>query len=97
VTSERPPVRLTTRALTFGSLAAAALLAVGLAFDVAGQSAMASLIGNIGVVVVLATPVAGLVATWWELRHSRPTHAWLAVAVLAVLLLATVVALAARA
>jgi hypothetical protein len=88
---------LTTRALTFGSLAAAALFALGLALGVAGQSAIASLIGNIGVMVLLLTPVAGLIATWSELRALRPTHAWLAVAVLAVLALATIVALAARA
>ena len=95
--ARRPPVRLTTRALTFGSLAAATLLALGLGLGVAGQSAIASLVGNVGVVVVLATPVAGLVATWWELRVMRPTRAWMAAAVLGVLVLATLVALTARA
>jgi len=79
------------------TLTAAALLALGLALGVAGQTGIASLIGNIGVAVLLATPVAGLLATWSELRALRPTHAWLAVAVLAVLTLATIVALAARA
>ena len=93
---QRPPVGLTTRALTLGSLCAAAILGVSLALDVAGQAAEASLVGNLGVVVLLATPVAGLVATWFELRRLRPLHGWLAVAVLIVLVVATIVALAAR-
>ncbi len=94
--SERPPVRLTTRVLTLGSLSAAALLGLGLAIGFAGGKELGALVGNIGVVVLLLTPVAGLVSTWWELRAPRPTHSWLAVAVLAVLTLATVIALAAR-
>ncbi len=93
----RPPVRLTSRVLTLGSLGAAAVLGVSLALDVLGQAEPARLAGVVGVLVLLGTPVAGLVATWWELRPMRPTHAWLAVAVLGVLLLATVIALAARA
>jgi hypothetical protein len=96
MSAQRPPVRLTARALTFGSLGSAALLALGLGLGVAGQSGIASMVGNIGVVVLLATPVAGLVATWWELRVMRPTHAWLAAAVLGVLALATLIALLAR-
>ena len=96
MTDERPPVRLTTLTLTYGSLSAAALLGLGLVLDVAGQSAIAGLVGNIGVVVLLLTPVAGLIATWSELRHLRPTHAWLAVAVLAVLAISTLVAFATR-
>lgn len=93
----RPPVRLTARALTAGSLGAAALLGLSLVVGFVGAREVGSLVGNIGVVVLLLTPVAGLIATWSELRALRPTHAWLAVAVLLVLLLATVVALAARA
>lgn len=92
----RAPVRLTTRALTVGSLGAAALLGLSLALGVAGQSDIAQLVGNIGVVVLLLTPVAGLITTWWELRIPRPAHAWIAVAVLAVLFLATIIALLAR-
>jgi Kef-type K+ transport system membrane component KefB len=92
----RPPVRLTARALTIGSLAAAAILGLGLVLDMAGQSAIGKLVGNIGVIVLLATPAAGLIATWSELRRIRPTHAWLAVAVLVVLVLATIVSTAAR-
>jgi hypothetical protein len=95
VTSERPPVHLTARVLTAGSLASAALLGLSLVLYLAGQ-ANARLVGDFGILVLLGTPVAGLGSTWWELRRSRPTHAWLAVAVLLVLLLATVVALTAR-
>lgn len=94
--SDRPSVLFTTRVLTLGSLGAAALLGVGLALDVAGQSAIASLVGNMGVVVLLGTPVAGLLSTWWELRRPRPAHARLAIAVVVVLGLATLIALAAR-
>jgi uncharacterized membrane protein len=97
MTSQRPPVSLTARVLTFGSLAAAAMLSLSLVVGFAGAREIGSFVGNIGVVVLLATPVAGLIATWSELRALRPTHAWLAVAVLAVLTLATIVALAARA
>lgn len=57
---------------------------------------LGSLVGNIGVVVLLATPVGGLVATWLELKRLRPLHARLAVAVLGVLTLATLIALLAR-
>jgi hypothetical protein len=92
----RPPARLTSRVLTLGSLAAAAILGLGLVLDVAGQSAIGRLAGNIGVVVLLVTPAAGLIATWSELRRLRPTHAWLAVGVLGVLSLATLIALLAR-
>ncbi|MEO8625687.1 MAG: hypothetical protein ABI452_03215 [Candidatus Limnocylindrales bacterium] len=92
----RSPVRLTTRALTVGSLGAAVILGLSLALDVAGQADIATLMGNAGIVVLLLTPVAGLVTTWWELRATRPTHALLAVAVLGVLFLATVIALLPR-
>lgn len=93
--AERPPVRLTSRVLTLGSLAAAAILGVGLVAKLAGVTGFESL-GNVGVVVLLLTPVAGLIATWSELRRLRPTHARLAIAVLGVLTLATVIALLAR-
>lgn len=92
----RPSTHLTSRVLSAGSLAAAAVLALGLVLGAMGQSAVGKLVGEIGVVVLLATPVAGLLATWSELRASRPTHALLAVAVLGVLMLATVIALLAR-
>jgi hypothetical protein len=57
---------------------------------------LGSLVGNIGVVVLLGTPVVGLVATWLELRGLRPAHAWIAVVVLLVLTLATSIALLTR-
>ena len=94
--TERPSVRLTTLALTGGSLGAAVLLGAGLVLGVAGAVDAGKLVGNIGVVLLLATPAAGLVASWWELRPTRPVHARLAIAVLTVLVLATIVALAAR-
>jgi hypothetical protein len=97
MTTNRAPVKLTTRTLLVGTVGAAIVLATGLVLDVAGQTAVAGLVGNVGVVLLLATPAAGLVATWSEFRRPRPTAAWLAVVVLLVLVLATVIALATRA
>jgi len=94
--AQRPRVQLTARVLTAGSLGAAALLGLSLVLDLAGQ-AQARVVGEFGVVVLLGTPVAGLVSTWSELRHLRSTHARLAIAVLLVLGLATLMALLARA
>jgi hypothetical protein len=96
MSDQRPTAHLTSRVLTAGSLGAAGLVGLGLVLALAGAREIGGLVGNIGVIVLLMTPVAGLVATWSELRALRPTHAWLAVAVLAVLTLATIVALAAR-
>ena len=92
----RPPVRLTSRVLTLGSLAAAAILGLGLVVGLAGMKELGGFVGNIGVVVLLLTPVSGLIATWLELRAVRPRYAWIASAVLGVLAVATVVALVTR-
>lgn len=94
--SDRPSVLITTRVLTIGSLSAAALLGLGLLLGLAGADEVGGFIGNIGVVFLLLTPVAGLVATWFELRPVRPANAWISLAVLGVLSLATVIALLAR-
>ena len=91
-----PPVRLTSRVLAWGSVTAAAILGLGLLLALAGVMEVGGLVGNIGVVVLLVTPVAGLIATWSELRVLRPAHARLAVVVLVVLALATIVSTAAR-
>jgi hypothetical protein len=69
---------------------------LGLVLALAGSREIGSLVGNIGVIVLLGTPVAGLIATWSELRLLRPAHGWLAVVVLGVLVLAIAVALTAR-
>ena len=95
--TERPPVRLTTRALTGGSSSAAALLGGGFVLGLVGAVEIGKFVGNLGVIALLVTPVAGLLATWSELRPMRPAHARLALAVLLVLGLATLVALDARA
>jgi hypothetical protein len=47
----------------------------------------------LGVLLLLATPAAGLVATALELRRDEGRVAWLALAVLAVLGLAVAIAL----
>lgn len=83
--------------MTLGSIGAAAILGMSLILGIGGRADVAGLIGNVGVIVLLGTPVAGLVTTWLELRALRPTHALLAVAVLGVLGLATLIALIPRA
>ena len=92
MTGQRPPVHLTARVLSYGSLTAAGLLGLSLALDVAGITDVAAPVGFVGVIALLLTPATGLAATWWELRAIRPLHAWLAVAVLGVLGIATLVA-----
>lgn len=47
----------------------------------------------LGVIVLLLTPPAGLLASFAELRRDEPRVAWLALAVLAVLLAAVLIAL----
>jgi hypothetical protein len=81
--------------LSWGSLIAAVILGVGLVLKLVGIGGF-EILGTLGVVILLVTPAVGLAATWFELRRMRPTHAWLAVAVLVVLALATVVALLPR-
>ncbi|MEP7158842.1 MAG: hypothetical protein ABI797_05405 [Chloroflexota bacterium] len=97
MTTKRASVKLTTRTLTVGTLAAAALLGIGLGLDALGVTDSAAFVGNIGVCALLLTPAAGLLATWWELKRVRPGAAWMSVVVLGVLVLATVIAVATRA
>lgn len=89
----RSPVRLTSRTLLWGTLAASALLAAGLVLDVAGAAETAATIAAAGVIALLATPALGLITTYWELRSRRPGSAMLALVVLGVLAVATVIAL----
>ena len=88
----RPPVDSTARALTYGTLVAALCLTAGFAIHLAGGDETGRVVSLGGVLVLLATPVAGLVATVVEARHVDPRTALLAVAVLGVLGVAAVLA-----
>jgi hypothetical protein len=94
--SARPPVRGTAAALTAGSMISAALFVGGLVSAAARLPEFATLLANLGVVTLLATPALGLITTFVELRRLQPRSAWLAVVVLLVLGVATTVALVSR-
>lgn len=86
--TERPAVRLTGLALTVGTAASAALLALGFALTVTGLEDYAGAASTAGIIVLLGTPAAGLVASFVELRPLQPRVALLALVVLAVLAVA---------
>lgn len=95
--TDRPSVRWTARTLSAGALLSAACLLIAFALTLAAREAEAATLSTIGVLVLLATPVAGLIVTWAELRRSQPSAAWLSIVVLAVLAFAVAVALLTRA
>ena len=94
--SARPPVRSTARVLTAGTLVSAALFVAALALAAARFQEPATFAANGGVVALLLTPAAGLVATALELRGLQPRAARLAALALAILALAALVALVSR-
>jgi hypothetical protein len=93
--TQRPPVEWTARALAYGTIVSAVLLAAGFAVNLAGGEDAGRGLSVLGVLVLLVTPAAGLVATILELRRPQPRAALLAVAVLVVLALALTLAVAA--
>lgn len=94
--SARPPVRGTAGVLTAGTVVSAACFVVALALAAAQFHEPATVAANGGVVALLVTPAAGLVATAIELRALQPRAAGLAALVLTILALAAVVALVSR-
>ena len=89
---DRGPASLTIRALQTGSGFAISLLLAAIALHVLGYD-VAERAGFLGVVALIATPALSLAATFLETwARDRPT-ALLATAVLAVLAVATGVAL----
>jgi predicted PurR-regulated permease PerM len=92
----RPPVTGTARVLTAGTVVSAAFFVVALGLAAAQFNEPATVAANAGVVALLLTPAAGLVATAVELRDLQPRAAALAVVVLVILALAAVVALVSR-
>lgn len=93
---ERPPVGATASALTLGTVASAAALTAAFVSGLAGAASLSTLLSTAGVLALLATPVLGLVVTFFEMRPVQPRAAGLALVVLGVLALSTLVALLTR-
>jgi drug/metabolite transporter (DMT)-like permease len=89
----REPVRLTIRALRGGQLAAAAFFGVALVAQLLVQEQLSMTAATIGVLVVIATPAVSLLATIVEARRTDRPTVIAAALVLAVLGVATGVAL----
>ena len=86
------PVSLTVRAVTAGSALAATCLAIGFVSTLAGATGVAATLSAVGIVVLIATPAAGLVATVIEARKFERRTVLLALVVLAILAVAAVLA-----
>ncbi len=89
----RPGTNWTANALRAGSFSAAALLGSGFAINLVGEIEIGRIVAMAGVLVLLATPVAGLITTFFEFRGVHPRAAWLALVVLAILAIAAAVAI----
>ena len=89
-----PHLRWTLIALRGGGLVAVAIFAVGLLLRLLGSTDAGAAVSNGGVLVVIATPAAALVATAAETWPRDRTTALLAIAVLLVLGGASLVAFA---
>ena len=92
---DRPAARLTVAVLALGSIVSAGLFVVGFTLRVVGQPVPADMVSLAGVAALLATPPVGLLATAAELRRIQPGAAILALLVVAILAMATIVAVAA--
>jgi len=95
--TERPSVAWTARILTIGTALSALLLAVAFVLSVIDLDSQATLVATLAVTILLATPAAGLLSTFVEVRRVQPSAAALTLAVLTLLLVATIVALLTRA
>ncbi|HEY5519226.1 MAG TPA: hypothetical protein VIK08_01090 [Candidatus Limnocylindrales bacterium] len=92
---ERSRTRWTVRTLTVGTVAAVVffVLAFVLGLADAGASSAANTMGVVALLVLLATPAAGLIVTSAELWHIERHAALLALVVLVILAAATAAAL----
>lgn len=95
--TDRPEVAWTARILSTGTALSALLLGVAFVLSVLDLEGQATLLSTIAVTILLATPAAGLLSTFVELRRAQPTAALIALAVLALLVVATIFALLTRA
>ena len=82
----------TVRALRTGQVVAAALFGAAIALHLVGQASVGAVAASAAVVVVLATPAFALFAAMVDARDSGHATALLAGAVLAVLSVATALA-----
>jgi hypothetical protein len=89
----KAPVRLTIRTLRAGQLTAAAFFGVALVAQLLGQTQLSTSAATVGVLVVIATPAASLLATIAEARRADRATVVAAFLVLGVLGVATGVAL----
>ncbi len=94
--SERPSSRLTVASLAAGSLVSVACLVVAFGLRLAGAADVADAVALLGVIVLIATPPVGLLTTAFEMRRVQRPTALLALLVVAVLGMATALALALR-
>ncbi|HYI23719.1 MAG TPA: hypothetical protein VEX62_13900 [Candidatus Limnocylindrales bacterium] len=94
--TERPSVAWTARILTIGTALSALLLGAAFVLSVLDLDGQATLLATLAVTILLATPAAGLLSTFVEVRRAQPSAAGLTLAVLALLLVATIVALLTR-
>ena len=93
---QRPPVVATANILTIGTVLAAATLAAAFVSGLLGAAWLDSALSTTGLVALLITPVAGLVATFFEMRPVQPRAAQWALVVLGVLAASTLVAVLTR-
>jgi cytochrome bd-type quinol oxidase subunit 2 len=91
--AERPRTNDTVRVMTIGTLVCVAFFTAAFFVRLANEAALADTIATVAVIVLLATPVAALVTTTFELRGSQRSSSGLALLVLLILAAATALAL----
>jgi fucose 4-O-acetylase-like acetyltransferase len=93
MTKSRPAVRSTVSVLTIGTLISVGLFVAGFVLRLVGQDAIADTAAIAAVMALLITPAAGLISTAVELRQQQLSAALLGLLVLAILVIATGLAL----
>ena len=93
VTKSRPAVRSTVTVLTVGTILSVGLFVAGFVLRLIGQEAIADAAAIAAVIALLLTPAAGLISTAFELRRLQRSAALLGLLVLAILIIATALAL----
>lgn len=88
----RPSARWTALVLVSGTLIAVAGFVAAFSLRLIGQPSVADTIAGAAVIVLIGTPVSGLVVTSAELRRVQLPAALLAILVLVILAAATVLA-----
>jgi hypothetical protein len=89
----RPSSRSTVAALAIGTIVAVSLFVAAYVVRIAGHPTLSDTVATVATIVLLAIPAVALIATAAELRRVQRSAAILAGAVLAVLVLASALAL----